>query len=388
MPTAIDVLDRINAERRNKFAEETKPMREYISQMQAMKAQQRQRADAKEDYAWELDTRAQKTEEQRKAESQRLGRVATRYYAGQDFNSLVESGDASLEDLEKIREMGQDDVFKGALGELKNIQSTNPGQIATQLKDKYPDIDDARLNLLTESKLQQNYDKVYKSVIGAENSLESAKDAYIDGKINYNQYNKMIEDLGAVSATTTAMQPPEDAAGVMADTFESVITEPSFKEAVSKETDPNKKMQIAKTILAERGIDVKSYQDNNLEDIIGAWKFDDFTDFVTRQPETFMKTYIMGKDLVITDSERQQNWKLLSDSQMKKEGFTSIGSVEDAVTNKSTIDKIEKLRRKNRSRIDDVFKDYGLDKTKPIASQLIDMDLMPALLNSLDIEED
>lgn len=122
MPTAVDVLDRIKAERRAKFAEETKPMREYIGQMQAMKAEQRHRTEAKEDYVWQAEQTTQRAEERRVAESKRLGDVATKYYAGTDFRDLLSKGDASLEDLDKIRTMGASDTFKKAQGELKVLR--------------------------------------------------------------------------------------------------------------------------------------------------------------------------------------------------------------------------------------------------------------------------
>lgn len=389
MPTAVDVLDRIKAERRAKFAEETKPMREYIEQMQAMKAEQRHRTEAKEDYVWQAEQTTQRAEERRVAESKRLGDVATKYYAGTDFRDLLSKGDASLEDLDKIRTMGASDTFKKAQGELKSIKGTNATDIASQLKLRNPDIDNESLNLLTEAKRQQNYDNAYKRVIGTEDKLKEAENVYIDGLIDYSQYSQMVSDINSQNKSqadfdlTNAKADAERVKMIeemMRPTFAQVADSEEFKKAVAGGSY-SEKLRAGRKVLEDwKGGALDNNETKSLfSRAVGKEPTDRQID-IANDPVNFAKNFINTDDKEFTVADRQNYTRELAEAQAIFDGDTpySKGSIL-APQYMEDIDKAIKKKPKIAER-------WNIDPEKSFAEQYIDLNMFNGLINELGLE--
>lgn len=387
MPTAVDVLDRIKTERRAKFAEETKPMREYIGQMQAMKAEQRQRTEAKEDYVWQAEQTAKMVEERRVADNKRQGEVARLYYGGGKVEDMLASGYYSAKEIETAMAMGKSPDFSSA---LKDVEKGDVGLNLKELMTKYPNLPLDQADVIVGAKLDSNYNEVYRAVESSEDGDKQKiiVKAFKEGKLTADQYDKMtasvlsgIKSQAALDLTNAKVM--KEYAGMMQGgglTFPQVADSEEFKKAVSSGSYSEKLSAGRKVLEDWKGEALNNDEIKSLfSRAVGKEPTDRQID-IANDPVNFAKNFINTDNKEFTVADRQNYTRELAETQAIFDGDTpySKGSIL-APQYMEDIDKAIKKKPKIAER-------WNIDPEKSFAEQYIDLRMFNGLINELGLE--
>jgi hypothetical protein len=198
MPTAVDVMDKIKQERQVKFAQETKPMQDYIGQMIAVKQNEENIKNERDmiNFKLKAGTDAQETVSEKRAED-----IATTYKAVEggeiDLIDAMADGKVSMEVYEGVKGLQSRIDWTKIDKATEGMDSSDPSLYFETLSIANEDWNLSDVKIASDLIAGRNLNKVYSDVIKSADSKATLKEALDSDRIDGYQYKSMLKSIGS-----------------------------------------------------------------------------------------------------------------------------------------------------------------------------------------------